>query len=71
MNIGFNRTFVEGDHHPIKAEVHLIDFDGDLYGRSLLIEFCQFLRPEKKFSSIEELKKQIAADIVQAKGLFL
>jgi riboflavin kinase / FMN adenylyltransferase len=68
MNLGMNRTFVEGDHHPIKAEVHLLDTNLDLYGRILKVELLQYLREEKKFSSLDELKTQIARDIESARG---
>jgi riboflavin kinase/FMN adenylyltransferase len=67
MNVGINRTFVEGDHQPIKAEVHILDFSEDLYGQTLKIEFCSFLRDEKRFASLDELKKQIAADVETAR----
>lgn len=69
MNIGINRTFVEGDHNPIKIEVHLLDFDGDLYGRTLKVEFTHYLREEKKFGSLEDLKQQIALDAKKAREL--
>jgi riboflavin kinase/FMN adenylyltransferase len=67
MNIGLNRTFVEGDHQPIKAEVHLLDFSQDLYGQTLKVELCEYLREEKKFPSIEDLRVQISADIRRAR----
>ncbi len=67
MNVGLNRTFVEGDHQPIKAEVHLLDFSEDLYGQTLQVELCQYLREEKKFGSIDELKNQIQADVESAR----
>ena len=59
-NIGTNPT-VGNDH--LSLEVHLLDFQGDLYDQSLTISFLSFLRNEKKFSSLEELKQQIATDI--------
>ena len=59
-NIGTNPT-VGNDH--LSLEVHLLDFQGDLYGQSLTISFLHFLREEKKFESLEELKNQITADI--------
>lgn len=67
MNVGLNRTFVEGDHHPIKAEVHLLEVSEDLYGRTLKVELVQYLREEKKFSSIDELRQQISKDIETAR----
>ena len=59
-NIGTNPT-VGNDH--LSLEVHLLDFHGDLYGQSLTISFLSFLREEKKFASLDELKKQIAEDV--------
>ncbi len=59
MNIGFRPT-VDGLHH--KLEVHLMDFDSDLYGQQLEIEFVKRLRDEKKFSSLDELKDQLKLD---------
>ncbi len=61
-NIGIRPT-VEGEG--INAEVHLLDFSGDLYGKEITVAFLSFLRPEKKFDSLEELKAQIAEDIAQ------
>lgn len=68
MNLGLNRTFVEGDHQPIKAEVHILGFSQDIYGRTIQVDLCEYLREEKKFSSIEELKKQIAIDAEKARN---
>lgn len=59
-NIGTNPT-VGNDH--LSLEVHLLDFQGDLYDQSLTISFLSFLREEKKFDSLAELKKQIELDI--------
>ncbi len=43
-------------------EVHLFDFDGDLYGKSLRVALVDFIRPEMKFAGLDQLKAQIAAD---------
>ena len=59
-NIGTNPT-VGNDH--LSLEVHLLDFQGDLYDQSLSISFLHFLREEKKFASLDELKSQIAEDV--------
>lgn len=50
-------------------EVHIFDFDGDCYGRDLEVKFERFLRPEKKFSSLEELRMQIARDATHAREI--
>ena len=44
------------------CEVHIFDFDQDLYGQNLKIEFIRFVREEKKFSSVKELQKEIQKD---------
>ena len=62
-NIGTNPT-VGNDY--LSLEVHLLDFQGDLYSKQLTIAFCSFLREERKFGSLEELQQQIAEDIRQA-----
>jgi len=51
-------------------EVHLFDFDSDIYGRYLDVEFCRKLREEKKFESFEALKQQIEIDVEQAQTFF-
>ncbi|APV44296.1 riboflavin kinase / FMN adenylyltransferase [Dehalogenimonas formicexedens] len=65
-NIGTRPTF-GGGHRTI--ETHLLNFNGDLYGRSLEIAIIEQIRPEKKFSSAAELLSQIAGDIENAKEL--
>ena len=61
-NIG-SRPTVGG--HQVRAESWILDFDGDLYGQTITLEFVKFLRPEQKFDSLEELKAQIQADAAQ------
>ena len=46
------------------VETHILDFDGDLYGKSLTVEFLDFIRPEQKFPSIDALAKQIKRDLL-------
>ena len=60
-NVGIRPTIV--DDNRVTIETNLIDFDGDLYGKELKIEFLRYLRGEKKFSSMAELHAQIARDI--------
>jgi riboflavin kinase/FMN adenylyltransferase len=50
-----------------RLEVHLLDFDGECYGRQVTVWFLQKIRDEQKFDSKEQLKQQIAQDIAQAK----
>ena len=51
-------------------EVHILDFNGDLYGRHVHVEFLHKIREEMKFDSLDALKAQIAADIVTARIFF-
>ena len=62
-NIGTNPT-VGNDY--LSLEVHLLDFQGDLYDKQLTISFLSFLRKERKFNSLAELQSQIAEDISEA-----
>ena len=47
----------------------MFDFDDDLYGRRLRVRLIDFLRPEKKFDGIDDLKAQIALDVSKAKEI--
>ena len=64
LNIGFRPTF-QGTARTIEA--HLLDFDQDIYFHELTLEFVDFLRPERKFSSPQELAAQLDADREQVK----
>lgn len=68
INIGTRPTVRRGDQRTIEA--HIIGFDGDLYGRRLILNFYKRLRDEKRFNSIEALRTQIEKDKEAAK-LFL
>ena len=63
MNIGTNPT-VSGKSRSI--EVHFFNFDKDIYGKNLKIEFLHWLRSEQKFESLEALKKQLNIDMTDA-----
>jgi riboflavin kinase/FMN adenylyltransferase len=65
-NIGPNPTFGESAR---KIEIHLIGFTGDLYGRSLLVEFMERLRGTRKFNSVEELVAQMRLDVERARTI--
>jgi len=54
----------------VTVESHILDFSGDLYGRTLRIEFLKFLRPEVKFDSVDALKRQISKDETAARAFF-
>jgi riboflavin kinase/FMN adenylyltransferase len=63
-NIGPNPTFGEQIR---KVEAHLIDFQGDLYGKTVELEILQRLRPTRKFAGLDDLLGQIQRDINQAR----
>ena len=66
-NLG-RRPTVAADAEP-SLEVHLLDWSGDLYGKDLEVRFTRRLRSEMKFNGLEELKAQIARDIVAARDI--
>lgn len=67
-NVGTRPTF-EGDGRR-SIECHLLDFDGDLYGRKLELRFRRRLRGERRFASPEELVRQIELDVAAAREYF-
>lgn len=66
LNIGFNPTF---GNEELSTEVHLLDFQGDIYGKEIDISFIDRLRDERKFESPEKLVEQISRDIERAKEI--
>ena len=66
VNLGRRPTFHEHAEHSL-LEAHLLDFAGDLYGQRLRVVFHAFLRGERKFSGIDELKLQLQIDIAHAR----
>jgi len=66
MILGFNPTFGDGF---LSAEVHIFDFNEDLYGRRICISLIARLRDEMKFASPEELAAQIARDCENARKI--
>lgn len=69
-NVGVSPTFHTGaEKHPIVVETHILDFQGDVYGHTLDVEFLEFLRPEQKFSGAAELVAQIQKDIARARDV--
>ncbi|MCX7823881.1 MAG: bifunctional riboflavin kinase/FAD synthetase [Syntrophobacterales bacterium] len=59
-NIGYNPTFGETQ---LSLEVHILGFNGNLYGKEITVSFEHYIRGEKKFSAIEELIAQISQDV--------
>ncbi|MCA1766125.1 MAG: bifunctional riboflavin kinase/FAD synthetase [Desulfobulbaceae bacterium] len=68
LNIGHNPTFADTDpDQGISAETHIFGFNQDIYGQPIKVNLLRFLRDERKFSGPEELARQIARDIEDAK----
>ena len=67
MNIG-SRPTVDGEG--ITQEVHILNFDDDIYGEKLKVEIISFLRSEKKFDDIKDLVRQIKVDCENVKRIF-
>ena len=65
-NVGLRPTV---DGNTLCAETNVFDFAGDLYGKTVRVEFLEFIRPEKKFSSVEELSAQVHSDIEKAREI--
>lgn len=65
-NIGNNPTF---GNDSVSLEVHLLDFDGELYGRQVSLVFVERLRGETRFPDIEALKEAIAADVARCRSI--
>jgi riboflavin kinase/FMN adenylyltransferase len=66
-NIGIRPT-VNGSG-AVSVESYILDYEGNLYGKRLRLEFIDFIRPERKFSDINELKEQINKDAVRAREI--
>ncbi|MDD5127144.1 MAG: bifunctional riboflavin kinase/FAD synthetase [Dehalococcoidales bacterium] len=65
-NVGTNPTFGKAKR---TVEVYILDFQDDLYGRDLRVDFIERLRGEKKFASVAALKEQIVRDVAEGKEL--
>jgi len=63
-NLGYRPTF---NQKKILLEVHIFNFSGNLYNKVLTIDFISFIRNEKKFKNINQLRKQISSDLARAK----
>ena len=66
VNVGVRPTFGGED---LTVEVHLLDFEGDLYGQTLGVAFHHRLRDEQRFAGVDELVQQINKDVKTARGL--
>lgn len=67
-NLGHRPTLNQAEPQRV-LEVHLLDFDADIYGADVELRFLKRLRPEVKFANLEELQAQIARDVAQTRAL--
>ena len=67
-NVGTRPTV--SDSGAVSVETFLLDFDGDLYGQTIRLEFCRRLRGERKFDSLEILRQEIQHNIAQTRDYF-
>src|SRR6266480_2324688 len=68
VNLGYRPTVSSGESERV-LEIHLLDFDRDIYGEDLEVRFVRYLRPEKKFENVDALVRQIQLDVKQAREL--
>ena len=68
MNIGRRPTLNNGTN--LSIEVHIMNYEGNLYGKELHLSFIERIREERKFASLDELREQIQRDINQASAMF-
>ena len=67
LNIGYRPTLNNGQERSI--EVHILDFEGDLYGKSIAVEFAHRMREERTFASLDELTEQLEKDKARVREL--
>jgi riboflavin kinase/FMN adenylyltransferase len=68
INLGIRPTVSSGKSERV-LEIHLFDFNRDIYGHEVEVRFLKFLRPEKKFANLDALVQQIRRDVEQARQL--
>ena len=66
LNIGYRPTLNNGKERSI--EVHILDFEGDLYGRQIRLEFYYFIRPEMKFPDLTALQQEILRNAAETRA---
>ena len=66
-NLGYRPTF---NQKKILLEVNIFNFSGNLYNKNLRVDFVKFIRKEKKFKGIDQLRKQIKLDLKVAKQTY-
>ena len=67
-NLGYKPT-IEENEKKLSLETHILDYSKDLYGENIMVEFLRFIRPERRFDSLEDLAKQVQNDIKAARRM--
>ena len=67
-NVGKRPTFDDGEYRTV--ETNIFDFHEDVYGKKAEVEFYKFIRPERKFESVEELMDEIAKNVKEVRAYF-
>lgn len=67
VNVGVRPTFGGGGE--LLIEAFILDFDADLYGKEITLEFVKYLRPELRFDGVDELVSQMATDVEVSRGI--
>jgi riboflavin kinase/FMN adenylyltransferase len=68
-NVGIRPTITE-ETKLTGCETHILDYSGNLYGKKIRVDFCQFIREERKFASVDELVSEIKQNIAQIREYF-
>ena len=71
VNVGVRPTVSGGEKDaPVVFETHILDFSGDVYGKTATVEFYKMLRPERKFASLDELCENVMKNIAETRAYF-
>jgi riboflavin kinase/FMN adenylyltransferase len=65
--VGYNPTFTDDREH-LRVEAHLLDFDRDIYGEPMHLDFLDRLRGEERYGSVDELVDQVHRDIAAVRA---
>jgi riboflavin kinase/FMN adenylyltransferase len=68
-NVGIRPTINE-ETKTVNCETHILDYNGDLYGKKIRVDFCKFIRDEHRFGSIDELTEEINRNIAEIREYF-
>ena len=69
LNIG-HRPSVDQANAPISIEAHILGFDGDLYGKTVSVDFLRYIRSEQKFPSLDALRARLDEDARMVHDIF-